>query len=208
MLDSIQALRHELKDGFSRIAVELNTSCPNIRGKPPPAYSFSTLHPLLDVLAMCWSKDPSLTIGLKLAPYVSSIQFQEVIDEVAPFSLTKGNPFAFFTCTNTLGSCLLFENQTTLGEERSGFALEPVVGGLAGESIHALSLGNVYMFTQSLAVHKDESVRRIKIIGVGGVTSADGAKRMKDAGACVVGCATLLGREGVVGFEKLSSGLV
>jgi len=211
MIDAIQALRARLQDAgraeLSRVAIELNTSCPNIRGSPPPAYSLPTLLPLLQVLAVHYQQDPTLTIGLKLAPYVSSFQFEEVVHCIASFSGNGGetNPFAFFTCTNTLGSSLLFVDQTTTRRDERGFALEPVLGGLAGQSIHALSLGNVYTFSQMLSSHKDNAVRAIKIIGVGGVTSREGVRRMRDVGAFVVGCATLLGKEGVAGFKRLSS---
>jgi dihydroorotate dehydrogenase (fumarate) len=220
MIDMIQEMRSKLGEGAhpdspSRIAVELNTSCPNVRGSPPPAYSFSTiLLPLLHVLAEHYRRDPTLTIGLKLAPFVTSSQFEEAIAVIASFSqspddTTAGqpyNPFAFFTCTNTLGSSLLFAGQTTPAATAPGsstFALPPVLGGLAGESIHALSLGNVYSFSQMITQHPDETVRNIKIIGVGGVLSPEAARRMKEVGACVVGCATLLGREGVAGFQRL-----
>lgn len=208
MVDLIQELRKRLDDhNQARIAIELNTSCPNIHGSPPPAYSFPSLEPLLDVLASYNRRDPSLTIGLKLAPYVSSRDFKTVVDVVASFSRSDAsrstNPFKFFTCTNTLGSSLLFADQTT-SSGSSGFALPPILGGLAGESIHALSLGNVYTFSQLLSTHADEAMRTIKIIGVGGVTSREAVKRMRDVGASVVGCATFLGREGVSGFEKLS----
>jgi len=226
MLDSIQELRSKLYGGRvhadtpSRIAIELNTSCPNVSGYPPPAYSFSTiLAPLLHVPAEHYRRDPTLTIGLKLAPFVTSSQFEEAIAVIASFSQKETlagrsrstNPFAFFTCTNTLGSSLLFADQTTagsttaLGASSSKFALPPVLGGLAGESIHALSLGNVYSFSQMLSQHPDEALRNIKVIGVGGVLSPEAVHRMKCAGACVVGCATLLGREGVAGFQRLSA---
>lgn len=217
MVGDVQKLRQMLRDGAEgtppRVAVELNTSCPNIRGKPPPAYSFTTLFPLLEVLTQAYRADNSLTIGLKLAPYVASFQFEEVVKYVASFSYDLGNgvrtnPFAFFTCTNTVGNSLLFAHQTTsslaAGDEADGYALEPVLGGLAGEPIHALSLGNVFSFAKLLESHQDRAVREIRLIGVGGVLDKQGVQRMKKVGAAVVGCATLLGREGVKGFEKLA----
>lgn len=216
MVEDIQKLRQRLGDvegAPSRVAVELNTSCPNIRGKPPPAYSFTTLLPLLEVLTQAYREDNSLTIGLKLAPYVASFQFEEVVKHVTSFSydLEDGirvNPFTFFTCTNTVGSSLLFAHQTTsslaAGDEANGYALRPVLGGLAGEPIHALSLGNVFSFAKLLGSYEDKAIREIKLIGVGGVVDKQGVQRMKKVGAAVVGCATLLGREGVKGFEKLA----
>ena len=217
MIELIQELRQTLGDNAldtpSRIAVELNTSCPNIIGKPPPAYSFATLLPILEVLARVYRADRTMTIGLKLAPYVASFQFEEVVKSVASVSYdledgTRANPIAFFTCTNTVGSSILFAHQTTSSlaarGEIDGYALEPVLGGLAGEPIHALSLGNVFSFAKLLENNEDKAVRKIKVIGVGGVVDKQGVGRMKKVGATVVGCATLLGREGVRGFEKLA----
>lgn len=217
MVECVQTLRRTLADGVegtpSRIAIEFNSSCPNIRGKPPPAYSFTTLLPILEGLAQAYRADRTLTIGLKLAPYLASFQFEEVIKSVASFSYdledgNRKNPFAFFTCTNTVGNSIFFAHQTTsslvAGGEVDGYALRTVLGGLAGEPIHPLSLGNVFSFANLLESHKDKAVRKIEIIGVGGVVDKQGVERMKKVGAAVVGCATLLGREGVKGFEKLA----
>lgn len=224
MIDAIQVLRTKLYDNNnensersrSRVAIELNTSCPNIRNSPPAAYSFPTLSPLLHVLADEYKKDETLTIGLKLPPYVYREQFVEVVDVVGGFSFQSSgnkangktkNPFAFFTCTNTLGNSLLFAEQITtatpVSESTSEFAVPPGLGGLAGESIHALSLGNVYTFVSLLREAKDEGLAAIQVIGVGGVTSKAAVERMRRAGAAVIGCATLFGRKGVLAFEIL-----
>ena len=217
MVEHVKRLCQTIANGFedtpSRIAIELNTSCPNIRGKPPPAYSFTTLLPILEVLAQAYRADRTLTIGLKLAPYLVPFQSEEVVRCIASFSYdledgNRANPFAFLTCTNTVGNSLFFAHQARssldTGGEADGYALGPVLGGLAGESIHAISLGNVFSFTKSLESHEDEAMRKIKVIGVGGVVNKQGVDRMKKVGAAVVGCATLLGREGVKGFEMLA----
>jgi dihydroorotate dehydrogenase (fumarate) len=210
MMDDIQGLRRRLDDqsgDSSRIAIELNTSCPNIIGTTPPAYDFTSLLPSLSVLSEKFWKDTTLTIGLKLAPFVHATQFDDVIRGISLFSAVddsgkRKNPFAFLTCTNTLGSCLLFPDQvmSPISED----AVPQALGGLAGESIHALSLGNVYKFSRLLTGSADEAMRSISIIGVGGVTSKEAVERMKKAGAKVVGCATFFGKEGISAFEKLS----
>jgi len=212
MVSAIQSLRTNLRDvegPNSRIAVELNTSCPNIRSSPPPAYNFPSLIPLLNVLADHYWKDTTLTIGLKLPPYVYSTQFEDVVRGISEFTEGEGgrrNPFAFLTCTNTLGSSLFFSDQAEPNRESksaaSQFALPTAIGGLAGEPIHALSLGNVHTFTRLL--EGNVALQGIKIVGVGGVTSPEAVGRMRKAGADVVGCATLLGKEGVGAFERLS----
>ncbi|KAI0044368.1 FMN-linked oxidoreductase [Auriscalpium vulgare] len=230
MLDGVQELRGRLCDSsgaVSRVGVEMNTSCPNIKGSPPPAYNFHRLRPILDVLADYFWKDPTLAIGLKLPPYTYSTQFDDLVRGIASYSRPDPadrsrtlNPIAFLTSTNTLGQTILFEEQTyKLNSGAAGVngtaapngasgndhpALPTVVGGLAGESLHALSLGNVYTFRQLLDASEDEAVRAIAIVGVGGVTTREAHKRMRRAGAAVVELATLLAREGVKAFETVS----
>ncbi|KAG6857653.1 hypothetical protein H0H87_010222 [Tephrocybe sp. NHM501043] len=222
MVQAIQRLRAELSNTLTQafVAIELNTSCPNIPNAPPTGYAFPTLLPLLSVLKDEFSKDPSLTIGLKLPPFVFRGQFNAVIQGVKGVCLPGGgsepssvpvSPFAFFTCTNTLGNSLLFGDQSTRltpstnGENIPTFAVPTVLGGLAGDALHSLALGNVYTFSQLLREPGNSSLRNISIIGVGGVTSKAAAERMRQAGATVVGCATLLGKEGVRAFEIIGS---
>lgn len=212
MITIIRALRSELKAlGVepTLVAVELNTSCPNIEDTPPPSYHFPSLLPFLEVLADAYFADPSLTIGLKLPPYLYATCFHDAINAIASFSRSSAsdpaatiNPFAFITCTNTLGSCLLFPDQVKSTIDANAiFALPTPLGGLGGEAIHAIALGNVYHFSRLISQHSDSAIRSIKIFGAGGVASAAGAERMYKAGASVVECATLLGEKGVVGFS-------
>jgi dihydroorotate dehydrogenase (fumarate) len=220
MLDSIQSLRAKFRDGegtVSRIGIELNTSCPNIKGSPPPAYHMPSLTPILDVLARYFWDDPTLVIGLKLPPYVYSTQFDELLQGIATYSrpnpsdeLRRLNPFAFFTSTNTLGQTLFFAEQaapllpTEAVAVPNGFALPTALGGMAGEALHPLALGNVYTLRRLLDTHEETSLREISIIGAGGVTTRAAHFRMRRAGASVVACATILVREGVGVFEELS----
>ncbi len=179
----------------------------------------SGLVPLLDVLTEYFWKDPTLTIGLKLPPYLYSTQFEELVRCIAAYSRPEPsddsrrvNPFAFLTSTNTLGQALFFADQAApLPDQQSGGAAAPAVfalptglGGMAGEALHPLALGNVYTLRRLLDAHADASLRDISIIGVGGVTTREAHARMRKAGAAVVGCATILVREGVSVFESLS----
>lgn len=211
MVQSIQDLRANLNDFISTqsmIAIELNTSCPNIPNSPPSAYKFPSLMPLLHILKAEYIKDETLTIGLKLPPFVYRDQFREVLDGIKILCSRSSNgvadkcPFAFFTCTNTLGTNLLYAEQAEFSGQQPGqFAVPTALGGLAGESLHTLSLGNVYTFTQLLKETEYDDLNGITIIGVGGVTSKEAVGRMRGAGAAVVGCATLFGKEGVKAFE-------
>ncbi|KAF9507759.1 hypothetical protein BS47DRAFT_1321067 [Hydnum rufescens UP504] len=207
MIDTIRRFRF---GGLGRVAIELNTSCPNIENKPPPSYDIRTLSPLLDVLHRhAEDSNCGLTLGIKLPPYVHAGQFADIVGALAamksPASTPQRHPISFLTCTNTLGSCLLFDEQAIHPSPNgSKFALPTILGGLAGDALHALSLGNVHSFHHLLSTHRDERLRTIKIIGVGGVTSPEAAQRMYKAGASVVACATALGKEGVEIFQQLS----
>ncbi|PPQ98903.1 hypothetical protein CVT24_003534 [Panaeolus cyanescens] len=206
MVHEIQSLRRKNIAIFSsRIGIELNTSCPNIPNSPPSGYRFETLLPLLSVLAEATYDDPNLTIGLKLPPYTYRDQFLDVIGGLKSLGRDGKNPFSFLTCTNTLGSSMLFAEQVG-GSSTSGFAVPTGIGGVGGELLHTLALGNVMMFKQLLSSEESRmaGLIDIKIIGVGGVTSKEASDRMRRAGADIVGCATLFGKEGVGAFQLLS----
>jgi dihydroorotate dehydrogenase (fumarate) len=149
MIDQIQLLRASLNDRVQHtnlIAIEMNTSCPNIPSHPPPAYSTDILRPLLRAFADAFKVDSTLTLGLKLAPFVYRKQQQDVLDLIAEFTYEGRNPIAFLTCTNTLGNCTMFLDQTGMAsnrDEASAKALPTLFGGLAGEPLHYLSLGYV-----------------------------------------------------------------
>jgi dihydroorotate dehydrogenase (fumarate) len=217
IVKTIQQFRSDIQDQAAlqcRIGIELNTSCPNIPGSPPKGYvlySDETMLDILRVLADAFKLDETLTIGLKLPPYIYREQFTRVLEFIRQFTFTNEGrvikcPFAFLTSTNTLGNTLLFGNQTSSQRGDSSFALPTVLGGLAGEALHPLSLGNVYTFSELLKAYDAESgLKNLSIIGVGGVTSKEAAERMMAAGASIIGCATLLGREGVRAFEIVTS---
>lgn len=207
LIHSIQHLRKKLKRDASvaarnpQIAVEFNTSCPNIQDASPPSYTPSALLPILAVLADEFSKDPTLTLGLKLPPYVYREQFHAILEAVETVCL-QSCPIAFFTSTNTLGNSLLYPEQ--VGKDVAPYALPTALGGLGGELIHPLSLGNVHTFRDLLSSARYARLHTIKLIGVGGVSSKEAAQRMYKAGASVVGCATYFGKEGTRAFQMLS----
>lgn len=116
-------------------------------------------------------------------------------------------PISFITATNTLGSSLLLtpsrrpeEYKPTLNSsDGSG------IGGLAGAPLHSLALGNVRALRKML--DSDERLKRINIIGIGGVSDAAGFRRMRAVSANAVGVGTALGRKGVKVFEEITRGL-
>ncbi|KAJ7048142.1 hypothetical protein C8F01DRAFT_1195102 [Mycena amicta] len=205
-ISAIQSLRTK----YPCIGVEFNTSCPNIHNSPPTGYTPRALVPILRVLADAWAADPTLTLGLKLPPYVHAAQFSDLLDvlralcTLEPGSGLARSPIAYLACTNTLGNSLLFAEQVedAISPE---FAVPTALGGLAGDSLHPLALGNVRSFAQALASEGPSSgLQDLVIVGIGGVTSAAAAARMRKTGASIVGSATLFGKEGVRAFEILA----
>jgi dihydroorotate dehydrogenase (fumarate) len=223
MLGTIQVLRDKLHDhqapsGGCRIAVEFNLSCPNIANSAPLGYIHENLSPFVVVMRDAITNDPTLTIGCKMPPYLYQAQFidflQMLCSLVVDLDGEKRCPISFLTSTNTLGNSLLFSSQATSATNHTvslpssdlvQYALPTPLGGLAGENIHALSLGNVFTFKRLIGsrTYVEKGLGDLKIIGVGGVTSKAAVERMRKAGADAVACATLFGREGIRAFEIL-----
>lgn len=171
-----------------RLAVEINLSCPNVPGRPPPAYDDGELRAFLAALP----ESSPIPIGLKTTPYTHPGQFRMLVSAVK-----DSGKIAFITAANTLGSAVVMGPEGAILPSEGGF------GGLAGPAIHPLALGNVV----SLRKLFDEAGVPIQIIGVGGVADANGFKRMRAAGADFVAVATALGKQGPGVFDSIRAKL-
>lgn len=210
------------------LAMEVNLSCPNIVGKPPPAYSSASLLSYLTALKAEIGRQlepleqshpheghTHVPIGIKTPPYTYHDQFQAMID--ALLQSTKAEPahlpcpISFITATNTLGSSLLLAPAAEGAPPHSVFeatiksANETGIGGLAGTPLHPIALGNVYMIKGMLFQH--DALSGIQIIGVGGVEDVHGFNRMRAVGAAAVAIGTALGRKGVEVFAEIGKAL-
>jgi dihydroorotate dehydrogenase (fumarate) len=114
---------------------------------------------------------------------------------------------SFVTATNTLGSALHLSSPPSLAVDKPptyqptlSSAAGTGIGGLAGEAIHYLSLGNVDTLRRGLDA---VGLQDVVVIGVGGVGDTEGMRRMLSVGAGAVGVGTALGREGVDVFAKI-----
>jgi dihydroorotate dehydrogenase (fumarate) len=197
------------------LGMEINLSCPNIHGKPPPAYNGAALAEYLallqaqkclwfDAVAGSRAGRRGLTpppVGIKLPPYTYMGQFEEVVGALARATVAGRSVVDFVTATNTLGSSLVLDeggHAALASEAGTG------IGGLAGVALHPLALGNVATLRRLL--DQMEETKDVTIIGVGGVCDWGGFERMRKAGAGAVAVATALGREGVGVFEKILTG--
>ncbi|CZR65531.1 related to dihydroorotate dehydrogenase A [Phialocephala subalpina] len=194
------------------LMMEINLSCPNIPDKPPPAYSLPSLVEYVAALHVAKQNAPRgytrpLHIGIKTPPYTYTGQFQILIDALeSSASLEGGCPISFITATNTLGNCLVM-TMSKNNDPALGSANGTGIGGMAGDALHPLALGNVKTIRGMLDASRYPNIQGIQIIGIGGVSDAAGFKRMKSVGAAAVGVGTALGREGVDIFKKISEGL-
>lgn len=191
-----------------RILMEVNLSCPNIVGKPPPAYSRSDLRRYLDLLNEHFNRDctknVTVQVGIKTPPYTYQAQFDDLIMTLLECTIQYSRrPISFITATNTLGNSLILgqDNIHPMINSANGSG----IGGLAGEALHPLALGNVASLRGILDKH--DLLREIAIIGVGGVVDAGGYKRMRKVGAEAVAIGTAFGFGGIKVFEDIFKGL-
>jgi dihydroorotate dehydrogenase (fumarate) len=189
------------------LMMELTLSCPNIPDKPPPAYSFLSLAEYVAAISAAKQIVPrdytrSLHVGIKTPPYTYAGQFQVLIDALeSSVTLDGGCPISFVTAVNTLGGCLVVDGKN---EPALGSANGTGIGGMAGDALHPLALGNVKTIRSLLDASPYSEIRSISIIGIGGVRDSAGYQRMRNVGAAAVGVGTALGREGVGIFEKIT----
>ena len=195
-----------------RLCLEINLSCPNIDGHPPPAYDEAALKEYLEAIGdskatyrgRMAGPESVPRVGIKLPPYTWRGQFEMVVRSLVEAKSSEpgeGSVVDFITWTNTRGSSLVLTE-----------ALEPAlnseagtgIGGLAGAALHPLALGNVATFRKLLDEHAE--TENVLIIGVGGVEDKGGYERMRKVGAEAVAVATALGRFGVGVFGKIMKG--
>lgn len=194
-----------------RLCMEVNLSCPNIAGKPPPAYDAASLREYLEAISdakatyrgRMATPDSVPRVGIKFPPYTYISQFEMVVDELKKAQSSEpgeGCVLDFVVCCNTLGSCLILDdkNRPALNSEAG-----TGIGGLAGAAIHPLALGNVATFRRLL--DEEEDTKNILIIGVGGVEDKAGKERMLAVGAGAVGCASAIGRLGLKVFDDMAA---
>ncbi|KAH8821869.1 hypothetical protein F5884DRAFT_104905 [Xylogone sp. PMI_703] len=196
------------RSGDITLMMEINLSCPNIPDKPPPAYDFNSLKEYLDSvsakIAELGDTLPKIPVGVKTPPYTYHGQFASLIRVLERSCESTGCPISFITATNTLGSCIVLDDNF---KPALASASDIGTGGMAGDALHPLALGNVKTLRHLLDQSKWSHVRKLAIIGIGGVKDSAGYKRMTSVGADYVGVGTALGREGVVVFDSIMQGL-
>jgi len=170
-------------------AIEINLSCPNISGHPPPCYDAAQMTSYMTTVSAAAKTIP---VGLKLAPFLYDQQFHVVANAIRSCSAIR-----FVIAINTIGNGLMVD------VDKDVFSLSPggPFGGLGGKAVHSLALGNVLRLRQVLP-------SRVDIIGCGGVDSGEAAYRFLACGASAVEVATQLLIEGPSVFARINRELM
>ena len=166
--------------------IEINLSCPNIKGKPQIAYDFAKTEKILSVVSKLGKKP----MGLKLPAYYDFVHHQLMAKLIAKYK------FSFVTCINSIGNCLVINPKTEkpLIKPKGGF------GGLGGATIKPVALANVKIFYDLLP--KD-----VAVIGVGGIYSGLDAFEFLLAGSSAVQVASVFSQQGVGCFKRIQNEL-
>ena len=180
--------------------VEINLSCPNIKGKSQVGYDFDSMLNYLTKIFKTVNRfesdikniDNKLLIGFKLPPYFDIVHFEKVAD-----ILSKFDRIDFITCINSVGNGLVIdtESESVVIKPKNGF------GGIGGSVVKPTALANVHKFYQLLG-------NKIEIIGCGGITNGDDVFQHILAGASIVSIGTELMKQGPIIFNNLNEQLI
>ncbi|KAI9778568.1 MAG: dihydroorotate dehydrogenase [Candelina submexicana] len=194
-----------------QLLVEINLSCPNIQGQPPPAYDgkalsryFEGLERYVDVTRQ--GRVGALRLGIKIPPYTHQSEFDTLKDTLYDSArrrqdMHEDRPIiSFITATNTLGGCLILDQETDHPALSSSSGTG--IGGLAGAALHPIALGTVKALRNML--ERDDIFWQIDIIGVGGVSDSASYGRMRSVGAGAVAVGTALGARGLNVFGEIA----
>ncbi len=162
-------------------SLEINLSCPNIVGKPQVAFDFETSRKILTEVKAISGKTP---VGVKLPPYPDPIFNTQMAD------IIKETKIDYVVCINSVPHTCIIDADS---EE---FAIKNKFGGLGGEYVKPVALGQVRRFYELLE-------GKIPVIGCGGITNGRDALEHFLAGASAVQIGTQLMKETPLVFERI-----
>jgi len=162
--------------------IELNLSCPNLKGKPQIAYDFE----MTDRILADVTKNLTKPLGLKLPPYFDPVHWEMAANVI------KKYPIDFLVCINSIGNALVIDPETeqTVIRPKGGF------GGLGGDYVKPTALANVRAFSQLLG-------DKMSIVGVGGIATGLDAFEFLLCGADAVQVGTVFMKEGPECFARI-----
>lgn len=161
--------------------VEMNLFCPNVDGEISDDNVVLKILKLLDEIR---DIEVPFLLGLKL-PYLRKDEIQRIAK-----ILNVQNVIDFIICVNAPSGIVIKNDGAVISEK---------IGGISGQSIKPLALGNVYQFSQ---------LTNVPIIGVGGISTGQDVYDYILCGATAVQIGTQLIREGVQCFSRIEQELM
>lgn len=158
--------------------VEINLSCPNVAGKPQAAYDAEQTREILSSIR----EKTKLPASVKLPCYPDAVIQEKIADVLLDVRVDC------ITAINSVGNCVILKDKQPI--------IRPVFGGLCGSYIKPVALGAVKRFHELFN-------GEIKIIGVGGISSASDVDDFVSVGADLVQIGTAYEEKGVSVFENL-----
>ena len=162
--------------------IEVNLSCPNIKGKPQVAYDIAQTDTILGRIMKLGAKP----VGVKLPPFYDLVHHKQMA------ALLRKHNVAFISLINSIGNTLVIDPET----EKPVIRPKGGLGGLSGTYIKPVALANVHIFYEELQ-------GSVPIFGVGGVTSGTDAFEFLLAGADAVQVGTAFEKEGPDCFARI-----
>lgn len=172
--------------------IEVNVACPNT-DKDLVGYNLDATEEgpsELEEALLAYRKATTKPLAIKLPPYFAASQFDRVADIITRTEVD------IIVTINTVGQSTDVDIETgeTVLAATDGF------GGLSGEAVLPIALGNVRHFAKRLGPD-------FPIVGVGGVTNGEAAYKHLLCGARAVGIATQFMKEGPRVFERVAGEL-
>lgn len=163
--------------------IEVNLSCPNVKGKPQIGYDFEMTDKVLASISNLGAKP----FGVKLPPYFDRIHWEQMA------AVLKKYPVSFIVCINSVGNTLVIDPETEkpVIRPKGGF------GGLGGEYVKPMALANVRAFYELME-------GKVSIVGVGGINNGTDAFEFLLAGADAVQVGTVFEKEGPGCFARIN----
>jgi dihydroorotate dehydrogenase len=160
--------------------IEINLGCPNVWGaggqKPIASFDIDLMRSILLQVMLGFKAEKPCEISVKLSPLSDPMYLAAVADFIGKSEKLIDR----IVTSNTFPNGLAFE-----GERR---AIDVAYGGVGGNALRHIALGQVAQFTEAL---KGTSV---EVIGVGGISSAKDVSAMLSAGAAGVQIGTEFGK--------------
>lgn len=169
--------------------IELNFGCPNVvhEGKQKPIFAFD-IALMQSILFKCHGmrSETSASFAVKVSPYSNPVELENVARMLGGYA----NLIRAIVVSNTFPNALAFdENGKETITANNGF------GGLSGDAMHHIALGQVRQFRTFLP--------NMPIIGVGGISRLQHVLNFKRAGATEVQIGTACFLNGPTTFQNI-----